>query len=568
MVVHGFLHDIGISVIVATFVGIVTYKLRQPIILGYLVAGVIIGPEIGPQLVSDPANIEVISEIGLMLLLFIIGLEMNPQTVLASGKPILVAGIGQFLFSVLLGVVYFYLRGYPLGGESLDALYPAIFCGLSSTAIVVKILYDKFELDTLHGRVTLGVLIFQDVWAILVLAIQPSFLNPQLALVGLAVFKSLVLLGAAFLISRYVLRAVMEGISKSPEMVVAASMAWCALVAGVAHQIGLSMEMGALIAGVSISSFPFSIHVTAKVLPLRDFFLTLFFISLGMKIPPPETRFVLPVLEILAFVILSRFAIVYPLLLAAGSGRRTAFITSLNLAQISEFSLVIAVLGLESFHHIPKDVVSLILYAMALTSILSSYFIKYNHEIFSLCARAARAARMGRKPGGHPETDPAAESPDGSPPDRDPKSFPIVVLGFHRGARALIDGIATRRPDLLRKIRVIDFNLEVLKELGSMKIACVLGDISSMDNLKEAHVDQAKIILSTIPDVLLRGTNNLKLVTMCRALSPQAMIVATADFKHQIEPLKQSGANYVVLPYSLAGERLGDFLIERAAELG
>ena len=280
---HGFLEDIGISIIVATIVGIIAHRIKQPIILGYLLAGVIIGPEIGPQLVTDPANIEIISEIGLILLLFIIGLEMNPQKVLSSGKQILLSGIGQFLLCVLLGVGFFILVGYKLTGESLDALYLAVFCALSSTAIVVKLLYDKFELDTLPGRVTLGILIFQDVWAILVLAIQPNFMDPQIVPVGLAILKSLLLLGVGFMVSKYILRRLFEWIAKSPEIVVAISIGWCAILAGAAHSIGLSKEMGALIAGVSISTFPYSIHVTAKVLPLRDFFLTLFFGSPGGK---------------------------------------------------------------------------------------------------------------------------------------------------------------------------------------------------------------------------------------------------------------------------------------------
>ena len=153
---HGFLEDIGIAIIVATVVGIIAQRLKQPIILAYLAAGVIIGPEIGPKLINDPANVEIISEIGLILLLFIIGLEMNLQLLLASGKQILVAGAGQFLLCALLGVGFFILIGYPLSTQSLDALYLALFCALSSTAIVVKLLHDKFELDTLPGRITLG----------------------------------------------------------------------------------------------------------------------------------------------------------------------------------------------------------------------------------------------------------------------------------------------------------------------------------------------------------------------------------------------------------------------------
>ena len=260
--------------------------------------------------------------------------------------------------------------GYPLGEGRIDAFYLSLFCALSSTAIVVKLLYDKFELDTLPGRISLGILIFQDLWAILILALQPNFMNPKVCLVAMALGKAVLLLAVGFLLSRYMLRWIFARIDKTPEMVVAMSIAWCAFMAGVGSWIGLSMEMGGLIAGVAISTFPYSVHVTAKVLPLRDFFLTLFFLSIGMKIPMPDASLLIMALVIVLFVIVSRFLTVYPLLSIAGSGRRTSFIASLNLAQISEFSLVVAALGV-GLGHIEPRMMSLIIYAMAITSVLA-----------------------------------------------------------------------------------------------------------------------------------------------------------------------------------------------------
>ncbi len=544
---HGLLEEIGISIIAATVIGVITHRFKQPIILGYLIAGALIGPEIGFKLVADPDSIEVISEVGLILLLFIIGLEMNLQKILTSGKPLLIAGIGQFIFCVLLGLGIFPLFGYGLNGTDISGLYLSLLCALSSTAIVVKLLYDKFELDTLPGRITLGVLIIQDIWAILILAFQPNFRDPQLILFGLAILKSIVLLGIGFILSRYILSRVYEGIAKSPEMVVAISIGWCAMISGFAGVIGLSKEMGALIAGLSISTFPYSIHVTAKVLPLRDFFLTLFFISLGMKIPLPELNMMLAVLGLVIFAIASRFLTVYPLLAFSGSGRRTGFISSLNLAQVSEFSLVIASLGI-GYGHIQKDIMSIIIYSMAFTSVISSYFIKFNHEIYLLFNRLMGSIGFKTKT----EKEEAKERE---------KSYSIVILGFHRGARALIDLISQRSPELLQKVLVIDFNLEVLKELKGMDIAGVFGDISSIDTLEHANVKNAKIILSTIPDMLLKGTNNAKIVKACRTVAPQAAIVATADSTNHVKELQAAGASEALLPYSLMGEHLVRFLL-------
>ncbi|MDO9558718.1 MAG: cation:proton antiporter [Syntrophales bacterium] len=551
---HGILPEIGISILAATALGFVFQLFRQPVILGYLVAGALIGPEIGLKLVSEPANVEVISEIGLILLLFIIGLELNPKKLLSSGRQLIYAGVGQFILCVLMGLGFFLLLGYDLGEGRIDALYLALFCALSSTAIVVKLLYDKFELDTLPGRITLGILIFQDLWAILILALQPHFTNPQILLVVIALGKSIALLAIGFFLSKYLLRWVFEKISKTPEMVVAMSIAWCAFMAGMGAWIGLSMEMGALIAGVAISTFPYSVHVTAKVLPLRDFFLTLFFLSIGMKIPVPDPAMLIMAVVIVLFVIVSRFLTIYPILSLAGSGRRTSFIASLNLSQISEFSLVVAALGV-GYGHIEQRMLSLIIYAMAVTSVLSSYFIKGNHQTYLFFERFLA------KTGFPSKTIEAAA-------DELKDHYPVVLLGFHRGARAFIDRLETASPDLLKKILVIDFNLEVLKELNDRNVKGIFGDISSMDTLEHAHVADAQVILSTIPDMLLKGTNNRAIVTTCRAVAPNALIVASADSVDQIEVLKASGANEVLLPYTLIGDHLAQFVAAACRSMG
>ena len=549
---HGILPEIGISILAATALGFVFQLFRQPVILGYLVAGALIGPEIGLKMVSDPASIIVISEIGLILLLFIIGLELNPQKLLSSGRQLIYAGIGQFILCVLMGLGFFLLLCSEAGHSRIDALYLALFCALSSTAIVVKLLYDKFELDTLPGRMTLGILIFQDLWAILILALQPNLTNPQVMLVFMALGKSVALLAIGFILSKYLLHWVFEKISQTPEMVVAMSIAWCAFMAGMGSWIGLSMEMGALIAGVAISTFPYSVHVTAKVLPLRDFFLTLFFLSIGMKIPFPDPALLIMAAIIVLFVIVSRFLTIYPILSLAGSGRRTSFIASLNLSQISEFSLVVAALGV-GFGHIEQRMLSLIIYAMAITSVLSSYFIKGNHSAYLMFERFL--ARIG------------FPSQAGEAAEEHMDHYPVVLLGCHRGARAFIDRLEMTAPDLLKKILVIDFNLEVLKELSDRNVQGIFGDISSMDTLEHAHVAGADIILSTIPDMLLKGTNNQSIVMTCRTMAPNAVIVACADSIDQIDILKASGANEVLLPYTLIGDHLAQYVADTCREM-
>lgn len=541
---HHLLTDIGIAITIATVTTLVVHFTRQPMILGYLVAGVIIGPHITPQLLHDPHNIELISEIGLILLLFIIGLELNPQNLIANGKTILITGLGQFPLNLLLAIGFFSIFAYQFGNAKLEILYLGFFCSLSSTAIVVKGLYDKFELDTIPGRITVGILIFQDIWAILILVLQPNLNNPQISLILMAIGKAVFLLIAGFVVSKYLLSALFTRISKSPELVVSVSIGWCAAVAGSAALLGLSMEMGALIAGISISTFPYHIHITAKVSPLRDFFMTLFFISLGMKIPMPEARFVTPLILLIIFAVISKLIVIYPLVRAAGISGRAGSISSLNLTQISEFSPVIATLGLK-YGHISESTLSLLLYGLGITAVTSTYIIKYNSQIYSFIVKTFNMIRGKGRLGPRAEKEEIHD-----------KHYPIIVLGYHRGAKAFLDTLKEMSPGMLSKVMVIDYNLEVLKELTNQGVKGMFGDISSAETLHHAHIDKAAMIVSTIPDFLLKGTSNYQLVKICRELAPEAVIYATSDSPEQIAELEVAGANHVILPYSLAGKAL------------
>jgi Kef-type K+ transport system membrane component KefB len=544
---HGLLHDIGIAVIAATILGLLSLFLRQPIILGYLIAGAVVGPQIGFGLVEQADSIQIISEIGLILLLFVIGLEMQLSKLLAEGKQLLIAGFGQFLVCAALGVGVFAFAGYGFRGTGeMDGLYLALVCGLSSTAIVVKLLYDKLELDTLAGRLTVGILIIQDIYAILILAFQPNFTNPQVWPIAQALGASGILLLTGFLFSKWILQPIFVKIAKSPELVVSTSLGWCALVAGVAGAMGLSKEMGALVAGLAISAFPYSMHVTAKTLPLRDFFLTLFFLSLGMKITMPRLDLLGPVLLVVGFVIVSRFASVYPLLKMSGAGQRTAFLTSLNLAQLSEFALVVAALGL-SYGHITQDTMSILLYAMAITAVLSSYAIRASHRCFQ--GFAAFTALIGRKQHSEKQEDAAAVH------------YPIVVLGYHHGARALVDHLADQHPNILPQLCIVDYNPETIRVLKQRGIAATFGDLASSDSLEHAHVAHAEIILVTIPDMLLKGTNNQTIVKTCRLLAPTARIIAVADTGEQETKLLEAGATQVVRPHMLMGSAFAELII-------
>src|SRR4051812_47125715 len=300
---HELIRDITLCILFAWMLGLLAHFSRQPLILAYLIAGFCIGP-FGAGWVKSQESISVISELGLIFMLFMIGLEIDLKKIVRAGKVILFAAGGQPLGGCL-GALFFVGIGLSLGGGQFDAVYLCVACALSSTVIIVKVLYEKRELDTLPGRITLGVLVLQDIFAILFLAVQPSLANLEISVILLSIGRVAVLVAAALLVSRYVLPRLFHQIARRPELILLGALAWCFLVAETAERLSLSREMGALIAGVSLSTFPYALDVTAKVTTLRDFFITLFFVALGMTIPVPGLSVIGLALMIAAFTVVS-----------------------------------------------------------------------------------------------------------------------------------------------------------------------------------------------------------------------------------------------------------------------
>ena len=534
---HTLLSNIGLVFIVATAFAFIAKVMRQPLILAYLVAGVVIGPEIGFAWVKDKEIIELISEIGLILLLFIIGLEIDLKKLLSAGRTLLVTGISQFLLCVALGVGLAIFMGFKPGGGNFDWLYLAVTLALSSTLIVVKLLYDKFELTTLPGRITLGVLVCQDIWAIVFLALQPNLHDPRIGTLLESFVKGAALVALTLGLSRYALPRFFSFVAKVPELMLIAALAWCFLVSGAANGLGLSREMGALIAGVSISTFPYNIDVVAKVINIRDFFVTLFFVALGMKIPQPTLAIITAAAGMSLFVLVSRLLAVFPVLYLLGSGLRASLIPSINLAQMSEFSLVIASLGL-ALGHISPELVGTLTFVFAITSVLSTYLIAYNHEIQRRLARLLQ--KIGFATGGDLGDDVAKEETENS----------IVFLGCFREASSILHELEFQAKEtddkgVLERVLIIDFNPVVLKGLKQRSIKCLYGDVAHMDTLHHAHIHGAKIVACTISDAILRGTTNLRLLRLARRLCPDAQIIVAADNISAAVELYQQGADFV-----------------------
>jgi Kef-type K+ transport system membrane component KefB len=550
---HGIhiLSDIGMAIVAATAAALLARALRQPLILGYLVAGVVVGPAMGLGLVKDRESIEIISEIGLILLLFIIGLEMDVQKLASAGRSLVLAGVLQFPICALLSLGFALALGLPLGGGRFDAAYAAAAMALSSTMIVVKLLYDKHELMTLPGRLTLGVLVFQDIWAILVLAIQPTLLDPSFGVLASSLFKGLLLVTVSLGAARYLLPALFAFIAKVPELMLVTALAWCFLVTGIASALGLSREMGALIAGIGMSTFPYNLDVIAKVITIRDFFVTLFFVALGMQIPVP-TPWVLAVAATASlFLVATRFLSVFPILYATRCGLRTSLLPAINLSQLSEFSLVIAALGL-SLGHIEARTVAVLTFIFVITSVASTYMIAKNHELQDWLSRGAR--RLGlRGAEDHGRED------DGS------GAAAIVFLGFYRDASSIVhqfemEAKGTDKDTLLRDMMVVDFNPQVLEELQRRGIRSVYGDVSNMDTLHHAAVNHARIVVCTLTDSILKGTTNARLLRQLQRLCPQGALVLASDTIEAALALYAEGAGFVFIPRIHSAHHMAEVL--------
>lgn len=533
--------DVARCTLAAWVAGVVFNALKQPVILAYLAAGFALGPN-GLGWVQGEASIETISSIGLLLLLFLIGLEMNLHEVLQSGRAILVAAACQILGGAALGWAFFGLTG-PASGR-LESLYLAVAAALSSTVIVVKILYDRSELGTLTGRVTLGVLVLQDLFAILFLAIQPSLKHPTVAVLALSAGKVVLLIGVAFLASRYILPTLFRSVARLPELVLVGALAWCMAVAGLAHQLGLSREMGALVAGVALSTFPYTLDVGAKVTSIRDFFVTLFFVGLGMKIPLPTWSYAGWALLLSAFLVLSRAVTTFPPLYKLRFGHCGSLLPTLNLCQMSELSLVILSLG-RNDGDVSQNTLSVAAFAFAFLAVGSTYALA--HEGALVRRISPILTRLGWPDLGETVADHAKPAP----PPR------VFLLGFHWAASSLLAEIRRQRPTLLPHLRVVDFNPRVYEKLKTQGVSVVYGDLSNRDVLAHAGLAQAELILCSLPNTVLKGSSNLQLLRGVRQLNPNAQIVVHAEYLEEVPHLYAAGASHVLVSRLLeAGELL------------
>jgi len=559
-------HDIGISLLTAGALGVVFTRLRIPSIAAFLLAGIIIGP-IGLRLVTDAENIDTIAQLGFIFLLFLIGLEIDFKRILSSGRAIIVSGLLQYPLTILFGVASVKLMLIlGIGGALLaDSVYAAVYIGViiagSSTLLVVKLFQEHFELDTEPGRLALGVLIFQDIWVIVAIIIQPNMQNPELGLIAMSFLGILLLSLFTVVMSVAGVGRAFSWIAKSPELTLLAALAWCFIVIFVGVNLDTAMDlvygrsfhmsvgsgMAALIAGASIANLPSSTEIITKVATVKDFFITLFFVALGISIPKPEGLDVVVLAVSLAVVaIVARQLVFFPLFYFSKVDQRNAEVTAIRLAQISEFGLVIAFLGVK-LGHLTPSFTSAVIFAFVITALATPFLYGRAYEMHAWIRPLLE--KLGFK----------------APPElqmEQPSEYKLALLGFHRDASSLLYNLQQSDPELVHETLVVDFNVALHDAIAATGAKVHYGDLSNSETLHHIGLNHARIVVCTIPDDLLRGINNRALVRVVRRLNPNAIIIANAISLDQIAPVYGAGANYVYLSRFEAAHALDEAVHE------
>ncbi len=540
---HTLFLDVAIIVSVVVLLALVMRHLRQPPIISYILAGIVLSPY-GLNIVRSHENLEIFSQMGVSFLLFMVGLSLNPKIVREVGKVAAVTGVGQVVFTSLIG----YALGIALGFSPLTALYLAVALTFSSTIIIMKLLSDKGDLESLYGRIATGFLIVQNLIAMVILIGVTSLsgggsLADSLLIAGGRLLAFILLIG---LVGMVLMPRILRSVAQSQELLLLFSIGWCMAAAALCQIMGLSIEIGALAAGVVLSLSPYRFEVAAKLRPLRDFFIVLFFVLLGSQMVFDGFREQLPaILALSAFILVGNPLIVLVLMGLLGYGKRNSFRAGLTVAQISEFSFILIALGIRT-GHLTADILSLVTFVGLLTIAGSTYFILYADAVYRWLERPLSLfERQG------PKVD-AQASVGGDAHD-------ILLLGYERIGLNVLHALQRSR----RSFLVVDYNPQTVQSLAQQGIECRYGDLADSELLEELNFAAAKMVVSTIRDF----DTTVLLVRRARAANPDAIIIALSQQVDQALYLYESGASYVITPQFLSGYHTSMLIEEYGLDL-
>jgi len=555
---HMVMRNICYGVLAAGACSWVMHMIKLPLFLGYLLGGVIVGP-IGLQLIIDEREIATMTELGLIFLLFMIGLELDIEELSHLGSKVFLTGLVQFPICVCSHLAVFALIGFygiEIGGDSLSPLYIAVCCGLSSTMIVVKSLQDKQETTTQAGKISVGILIIQDMWAIVVLAIQPNLEDPKFFGILKTFFTMAGLVIVSFGYAKYVMPRLLASVSRATEMMLVLSLSWCFFVCVTAIMpfVNLSMELAALIAGASLATFPYSKELNTKIRYLRDFFLTLYFVTLGMQIPVPTASVLGAAVWVAGMVVVVRWAGVFGPIYFLGGGGRAASIATLNLSQVSEFALVICALGHQR-GHIQKETLTILIWVFLIMAVFSCKLIEASSEVYNFLYFLVAPYHWPKE-----VIEDNQEAQDGDEHHEVQINRDILALGLFAVGNECIDILQKQQSPILKRMHVIDLNTEQAQGLLEKGISASYGDFSSKELLSNT-IQEPRVVLSLIPDTILRGVTNQRLCEICMQIWPKTQFIGTAEDDRSTKALYAAGATYVILPVKFSAEAVTGILL-------
>lgn len=546
-IVSSVFNEIAFLLALSAAVGFAGLILRQPLIVSFIAVGIIAGPS-GLNVVQSDAQIGLLAELGIAVLLFLVGIKLDVQLIRTLGPVSLATGLGQVGFTSALG----FLICLGLGMDSLTSLYVAVALTFSSTIIIVKLLSDKREIDSLHGRIALGFLIVQDLVVVVAMVILSavgigSRGDGTFGDVLTVLAAGVVMLGLVAVFVRYVADPLTERLARSPELLIGFAVAIAAAFAALADELGLGKELGGLLAGVALASTPFRDAIVARLAPLRDFLLLFFFIALGSRLDLGSLgQSSLDAAVLSVFVLIGNPAIVLVIMAALGYRRRTGFLAGLTVAQISEFSLVFMAMGV-AIGHVSVEALGLVTLIGLITIAASTYMITYSHELYSLC----RPLLDQVSGSGRADRDLGSDAPA--------SSYDVVIFGLGRYGGA----IGRSMVRLGYRVLGVDISPTAVWRWRRDGVEAVYGDVMDPEFISSHSLASVRWVISTVREHhagVNHADGRLVLIHSLRSHGFAGRIAVTADHGADSGPLLAAGADVVLDPFRDAADRSIDLL--------
>jgi Kef-type K+ transport system membrane component KefB len=535
----------------AAVLSLVFRLFKQPEILAYILTGIIIGSFHLFQN-SSQDMLQTMSQVGVTLLLFMVGLEIRVSELFSIGKALLIASLGQIVLTFLAGFTISIMFGMGL----LPAFYVATALTFSSTIIVVKILSDKREMHSLYAKFSLGILLAQDIVAIGLLMFLSGFnahASSTEALINflLIFLKGAILVGIVIFLSKKIFPKIIESITKSPETLFLVSLAWVFGLAAVVSSpyVGFSIEIGGFLAGLALANSMANYQIIAKAKILRDFFIVIFFVLLGIQMSFGELSLIIvPAIVLSIFVIIVKPFLTMVVMTAMGYRKRTAFLTGVSLSQISEFSLILVFIG-NKIGVLERSVVSMVTLVGLVSFFVSSYALINSKKLYRILGpRLSFLEKENAKKDEMQQAEDSLENLSGH----------VVVVGGDQMGESIMEALQ----DIGMEVVVVDFDPRVVERLKDKNVHRLFGDIADLDIQERAKVDEAKVVISTIPYL----EDNLLLLKELKHENRKAKIVVMAMDSRDAKTLYEEGADYVILPHLAGGRQIAKIISENHLE--